>query len=320
MRFLSTFCLLAGLSIGLAAQTLTTFVVNPEGGAGPTGINDNGDVVGFYGCGQTYCGFLRNGSTGVSKHLGVGVNALALNNSDEIVGTYHISAFYWPSGGKMVQFLRGSEPDAVAVNTAGYVTGAYRTNAQYNTFAAFLMNPQGQISTIFAPPKGGAEATAINNANQVVGFWTGGSAPYQGFVYTDGTVNSAISYPGAVATYPYAINDGGEIAGSWTDSVGFVHGFYWTAKAGFTSFDAVQNTTHTIPTCMNASGVVAGYYWTKKGLGTASFTYDTTSNTVTLLSIPHARFMNATGINTQGTVTGSYRVGTGAGGGFLYQP
>jgi hypothetical protein len=316
----------ATLSIGVAAQTLTTFAVNPKGGASPTGINDNGDVVGIFGCpavhfgGPTYCGFLRSGSTGVSKHLGNGVAPSAVNNSDEIVGSYRIAAFYWLLGGKMVQFLRGSEPGIVGVNTAGYVAGAYRTNAQNNTFIAFLMNPKGQISTIFAPSTGYANPTGMNNLNQIVGWWNNGQGLYQGFVYSNGTVNASFNYPGAVATYPSAINDGGEIAGTWTDSVGFVHGFYWTQKLSFRSFDAVQDTTHTVPTCINASGLVAGFYWTKKGTGSASFTYDTTSGTVTLLSIPHARFMNAAGINAQGTVVGSYQVGTGVTRGFVYQP
>lgn len=66
--------------------------------------------------------------------------------------------------------------------------------------------------------------------------------------------------------------------------------------------------------------MVAGFYWTKEGKGAASFTYDTISNTVTLISIPHARSAAAVGINAQGTVVGSYDVGTGATRGFLYQP
>jgi probable HAF family extracellular repeat protein len=317
----------AALSIGVAAQTLTTFEVNPKGGASPSGINDNGDVVGTFGCpavrfgGPTYCGFFRSGSTGVSKHLGNGITPFALNDSDEMVGTYRISAFYWLSGGKLVQFLRGTEPVASAINTAGYIAGSYRTNYENSTFVAFLMNPQGQISTIFAPATGSvANVAAMNNSNQVVGDWNNGKGVYQGFVYSNGTVNSAFNYPGAVATYPYAINDSGEIAGSWTDSVGFVHGFYWTQTLGFTSFDAVEHTTHTIPTGINSAGMVAGFYWTDGGKGAASFTYDTTSNTVTLISIPHARVVAAVGVNAQGTVVGSYDAGTGVTRGFLYQP
>jgi hypothetical protein len=321
MRFLSAFCILASLSIGMAAQTYTTFVVNPEGGASPTGINDNGDIVGIYGCEQTYCGFLRSAATGKSKHLGVGVNAIGINDSDEIVGSYRISAFYWLPGGTLTPFLRGTEPLAVAVNAAGYIAGFYRTDYKNNIFAAFLMNPQGLISTIFAPSIGSVvNVSAMNNSNQVVGYWDNGQGVYQGFVYTNGEVNASFNYPNAVATYPFAINDSGEIAGSWTDSVGFGHGFYWSAKAGFTSFDAVQNTTHTIPNAINASGVIAGFYLTKKGNATAGFTYDTTSGTVTLLSIPHARATDAVGINAQGTVVGVYQVGTAVQRGFIYQP
>jgi hypothetical protein len=160
----------------------------------------------------------------------------------------------------------------------------------------------------------------MNNSNQVVGNWNNGQGLYQGFVYSNGTVNSTFNYPGAVATYPTAINDGGEIAGSWTDSAGFEHGFLWNQELGFTSFDAVQNTTATLPTCINTSGMVAGFYRTKNGLGNSGFLYDSTSNTVTLLSIPHAYILEPRGINAQGTVTGSYQVGTEQPRGFLYQP
>jgi hypothetical protein len=311
------------LSMGVAAQTITTFAVNPEGGASPTGINDNGDVVGTYGCdnGQYRCGFLRSGATGKDKHLGVGVQPFALNDSDETVGIYRISAFYWLFGGKMVQFLRGTEPAATAVNAAGFVAGYYRTNNEHGTSAAFLMNLQGQISTIFVPATGYVvNVSAMNNSNQVVGYWNNDQGLNQGFVYSNGTVNSTFNYPGAVATYPTAINDSGEIAGSWTDSAGFVHGFVWNQELGFTSFDAVQNTTATLPTCINASGIVAGFYRIKNGRGDSGFLYDSTSNTVTLLSIPHANLVEPRGINAQGTVVGDYQVGTELPRGFLYQP
>jgi hypothetical protein len=324
MRFFQKlFLVFAMLSVGVAAQTITTFAVNPEGGASPTGINDNGDVVGTYGCdnGQYRCGFLRSGATGRNKHLGVGVQPFALNDSDEMVGISRISAFYWLFGGKMVQFLRGSEPVATAVNSAGYVAGAYRTNNEHGTSAAFLMNPQGQISTIFVPATGYvSKVSAMNNSNQVVGYWNNDQGLNQGFVYSSGTVNSTFNYPGAVATYPTAINDSGEVAGSWTDSAGFEHGFVWNQELGFTSFDAVRNTTATLTTCINASGMVAGFYRTKNGRGDSGFLYDSTSNAVTLLFIPHANILEPRGINVKGAVVGDYQVGTELPRGFLYQP
>ena len=50
MRILETLLLSLSLCVGVAAQTLTTFAVNPEASTLATGINDNGDVVGYYGC------------------------------------------------------------------------------------------------------------------------------------------------------------------------------------------------------------------------------------------------------------------------------
>jgi probable HAF family extracellular repeat protein len=306
----------ATLSIGVAAQTLTTFAVNPKGGASPSALNDSGEVVGIYGCNETYCGFERDPG-GKMHHLGLQVDPVAINGSGEFVGLFgQVSAFYSLPDGKLVKFLRGSQPYAAGVNAAGWIAGSYCTNCGLGKeeYFAFLMDPSGVISTFFSSP-GAINVNGLNNLNQVVGNWA-----MSGFLYSNGKFDDSLNYPGAVATNPTAINDSGEIAGTWTDSVGFVHGFYWTAKAGFTSFDAIQHTTHTIPTCINASGLVAGFYWTKKGLGTASFTYDTTSGAITLLSIPHARFMNARGINAQGTVVGSYQVGTAQTRGFLYQP
>ena len=317
MHSIQVLAVSATLSLSLAAQTLTTFAVNPKANTVPSGLNDNGDVVGTYSCGQSYCGFLRSGSTGISKHLGVGVMAVAVNDADEFVGDYRISAFHWVASGKMVQFLRGTEPDPVAVNTAGYVAGSYSINNQQEEFIAFLMSPKGQISTIFAPPTGYANATGLNNLNQVVGWWNNGQGLIQGFFYSNGTVNSAFNYPNAVATTPTAINDSGEIVGTWTDSVGFVHGFYWTQPLGFSSFDAPK-TTHTVPTAINNSGVIVGYFAIKKQTATSAFMLDT-SGILTTLAIPHARSAWAAGINSQGTIMGGYIAGSESRG-FLYQP
>ena len=309
----------AALSIGVPGQTLTTFAVNPKGGASPSGINDNRDVVGTFGCpavhfgGPTYCGFLRSGATGVSKHLGNGIAPSAVNDSDEYVGVYNDNpAFYSLPSGQLVKFLRQKEPYVVAVNNAGYVTGSYEP-IRYRTCAAFLMDPKGKLNVIFAPTGGCATALGMNNLNQVVGWWG-----RQGFVYSNGKVNTSFNYPGAVATNPYAINDSGEIAGSWTDSVGFVHGFIWTQKLGFTSFDAPK-TTHTIPLAINNSGTVVGYFATKKQTAQGAFLYS--AGTLTVITVPGARSAQAVGINSQGTVLGDYSVGKALNPrGFLYQP
>ena len=144
-----------------------------------------------------------------------------------------------------------------------------------------------------------------------------GVTQHQGFVYTNGTVNSAFNYPGAVATSPTGINDSGEIIGTWTDSVGFVHGFYWTSQTGFTSFD-VPKTTHTIPVAVNASGVIAGYYAIRQDTAYAAFMCSA-DGVVTTITIPHAQTLRVTGINAQGTIAGTYDSGK-EDRGFLYQP
>lgn len=328
MRILETLLLSLSLCVGVAAQTLTTFAVNPEASTLATGINDNGDVVGYYGCSSPQvcgcnseigevCGFLRSGATGKIKHLGTYISPEAINNSDEYVGVFNRdTAFYSLPSGKLVKYLHDTQPTAIAVNTAGYVTGEF-CPTQY-ACPAYLMNPAGQVTTIFAPTYGFTWPAGLNNSNQVVGYWfVPGVTQHQGFVYTNGTVNSAFNYPGAVATSPTGINDSGEIIGTWTDSVGFVHGFYWTSQTGFTSFD-VPKTTHTIPVAVNASGVIAGYYAIRQDTAYAAFMCSA-DGVVTTITIPHAQTLRVTGINAQGTIAGTYDSGK-EDRGFLYQP
>jgi uncharacterized membrane protein len=317
---MKTLIAILALTLLAGAQTFTTFVVNPRG-SDALAINDSGTVVGIYGCiPSSYCAYTRD-SLGVIKRWGLLVSPLAINNAGEFVGMYNGNpAFHSLPNGKLLKYLRGFGPSAVAVNTAGWITGSYciNINKANESCAAYLMDPTDVISTIFAPSGSFAWATGLNNSNQVVGYWSAGVTT-QGFVYSNGVVNSEFNFPGAVATNPYAINDSGEIVGSWTDSVGFVHGFYWTAKVGFTSFD-VPKTTHTIPTAVNASGVIVGDFATRKQTASSGFMLDA-AGVLTIINVPNARSTQAYGINSQGTIVGTYEVGpkfqTRA---FLYQP
>jgi hypothetical protein len=325
-HILTSVLLSSFLCFGAAqAQTFTTFAVNPEGGAEPTGINDSGQVVGIYGCNPILCGFSRDPS-GKMHHLGTWVEPEAVNNSGEFVGMFNrdrdggsVSAFHSLRDGQLVKYLRGSEPVATAVNSAGWIPGSYCVKCNLGTQVsyAYLMSPSGVISNIFTSSTGPIFTSGANNLNQVVGNWYDNNHP-NGFLYSNGVLNDSFNYPGAIDTRPTAINDNGEAVGDWTDSEGIVHGFYWTEAAGFTSFDAPK-TTGTFPAAINASGTIVGSFFSNPGgTATSGFSLDP-SGVLTAIDVPNSKSTYAQGINSQGVVVGGYLAGRQTRG-FLYQP
>ena len=61
------------------------------------------------------------------------------------------------------------------------------------------------------------EATAINNANQIVGSYTDSANHGHGFVY-DGSTFTTIDFPGAVDTEAFGINDRGDVVGNFVSA------------------------------------------------------------------------------------------------------
>jgi hypothetical protein len=110
-----------------------------------------------------------------------------------------------------------------------------------------------------------------------------------------------IDYPGAVASYVWAVNSRGTAVGSYNDAAGITHGFRY-AKGKFTNIDYPgSDVFFTAPYGINDSGMIVGAYESDSTGGGACFT---------LIGGVYAGYQYGFvssgffGVNRQGTIVG----------------
>ena len=187
-----------GAYYGYQSDGVNTSTLNVQDSKYSTalGINNNGDIVGYYqDIGDNHHGYIYHAAAGVYDAIDV-----------HSYNTY-----------------------AVDISNAGRVAGYYRTGAYgAGTETGFIFDgktPAPYLDPIFTfydfPGAHGSEVRSINNGNAIIGGAADGST---GIIVEDGST-IPFTYPGATATNPYRINDYGAIVGSYTDASGNVHGF-----------------------------------------------------------------------------------------------
>ena len=267
---LLTACVLIGLSSPVLSQQEIQGFLYSNGnytllpyGAQANGINNQGQIVGFYGS----SGFIyQNGAfTNILNYPSASAtDATGISSSGQVVGTYAdgssaLHGFTYSSGtyspfnaisfpfgisqsgqyivGDSVRYNGGSlttinvpvsptnpagstANHAYGVNNAGAVVGLY---AEYSTptpsSSSFLsqngyLYAGGSYTTLADPLGTFTVATGINDAGQIVGYYTSGGT-FVGFVYTDG-VYTTLSVPSLLAgqaIVPTGINNSGKIVG-----------------------------------------------------------------------------------------------------------
>ena len=157
-------------------------------------INAAGDIVGFYGLGDTEHGFLlRDGVyTTIDPPDALLTNARGVNDRGDIVGLYDIV-----------------DQD-----------GIYRAHG-------FLRSRDGAFTTIDGHGSPSSSANGINTRGQIVGTCRG--FPF-GFLLSQGKYTT-IQIPGLIRAAPHKItSDGQHIVGVYRDDQGSVHGFMLAAS------------------------------------------------------------------------------------------
>jgi probable HAF family extracellular repeat protein len=195
-----------------------------------TCINDAGQVVGESDLStQGGDAFLwQNGQLTDIGSLGTGGSyAYGINKSGQIVGQSGIAVMFVGSieatlwnGGIITDLgnLGGDTSIGIAINESGQVAGYANTSRGSDIFHPFLWQ-NGVMTDLITMPVGssGSKAYAINNAGQVVGFFTppGGVATatiWQNGVMTD--LNTLIpANTGWQLVEAWGINDSGQIVG-----------------------------------------------------------------------------------------------------------
>jgi probable HAF family extracellular repeat protein len=278
------------------------------------GINDSGQVVGYYQDGSgAFHGFLYSGGafSSIDAPFSGAYMTVAsdINNNGQIAGAYHTSFSniygFLLTGGA---FLPIAYPGAVqsgpdGINNAGDMVGSYATSACCLQFG-FLYSG-GAYTPLDLPPVYDSAAYGINDTGLIVGFYIANndsSYTQHGFLYNNGAF-STIDYPGAAGTLARGINNAGQISGYWYSASGQYHGFL--DNGALSSID-YPGAVQTVAEGINNLGQIVGYYIDSFGkthgfLDTppSAPTVTTTSN-ITIAYSPNSRSLTLAAQVTSG--------------------
>jgi probable HAF family extracellular repeat protein len=242
----------------------------PYGGVA-TGLNDNGQIVGFDGVNffeHAFSWTATGGLIDLGTLGGVRSRATAVNASGQVVGDSDTAngvqhAFSWTPAGGMIDLgslVSGGSSQAHAVNARGQVVGDSETAD--GSLHAFSWTPAGgMIDLGTLADFGNSRAVAVNASGDVVGWSALPIGVQRAFLWTvaggmiDLGVLSGRADSNAAAT---AVNDSGQVVGSGTTFSGDSHAFSWTAKGGMIDLGTVRG-PNSSAVAVNANGQVVGW-------------------------------------------------------------
>ncbi|MET9399219.1 hypothetical protein [Kitasatospora sp. NPDC002965] len=288
----------------------------------PTGVNDNGVVVGYaYGSGQ------GNDTSAIRWNPDLTpttlpplsgedfAQALGVNDANLAIGIswpasrdrYRATAVRWAADGTptVLPPLPGDQySKPTAIGSGGAVVGVSGNGAVEHAVA---WRPDGTVVAL-APLPGGtrSEAVDINGAGVAIGRSSTGSGTYRGVIWSStGTPTPFQTGPtGGAGDVPVQINDAGTVIG-WADrpqSTGTVrHGLVRSPNGAILDLGA-----NTLPVAINGSGTVVGQHQPNPTSSQTSAAKWSPTGTLTPLPLAASSGAKSTavGINDSGTAIG----------------
>ena len=127
----------------------------------------------------------------------------------------------------------------LGINDEGYAVGFYNDAAGHSHGYRFDTR-RGTFHQVAVRGATSVTAAAIDNSNDIAGFFTDSAGVTEGFLVRDDGQQTVLAYPGATATQALGVNDHREVVGAYTVGTGdgaTTHGFTWTAQQGFRTVD-----------------------------------------------------------------------------------
>jgi hypothetical protein len=195
---------------------------------------------------------------------------IGINNSLTTSGFYVDDAgtthgFYHTSNGTYttVDFSGTAFNQLLSQNDFNQASGYYSLS-QNNTTPDFpyVYDELGGVFQVITIPGavGGAQATGINNSQEVCGFFIDSNQVNHGWLLNFG-VFTQLDFPNSTFTQALGLNNKGQVVGAYMDSGGLTHGFVYTVSNGqYTSVDEPNGVGSTIVNGINDAGALVGFY------------------------------------------------------------
>jgi len=277
----------AGQDTSADSYSFTTVDVPGATNTNATGINNRGQIVGFYHDASGDHGFVlssdRRTFTTIDNPAGIGVTSLqGINDDGYVIGVFTnpITNFTQSfladvSGSAFVNF---GDPSVSAgsygtyahgINDRGQIVGHFFGGG--SDLHGFLRNADGTFVNFDDPnaPVGtigtlGTVGRGINDIGQIVGYFPGlnGTGDFAFLRSSDGSAYTDVTVPNSQDTVAAGINNRGEIVGYFdTASAGFVR----SSKGIFTFFHDPDATEGIYPQGINDRGQIVGYFVNASG-------------------------------------------------------
>jgi uncharacterized membrane protein len=195
---------------------------------------------------------------------------IGINNSNVTSGFYvdnnSVTHGFYDKNGTFtaVDFPGTAFNQLLSQNDLGIASGYYsmsQNNTTPDTPYTYDENTfEFTVITIPGSP-GGAQATGINNAGQVCGFYIDAGGVNHGFLLIGGQLTT-LDAPGSTFTQALGLNNKGQEVGAFMDQMGNTHGFVWTSANGFKTIDDPNGVGTTIVNGINDHGDLVGFYGT----------------------------------------------------------
>ena len=214
-------------------------------GTTPKGINDNGEITGYYkDSASVLHGFIRHKD-----------------------GTF--TTFDAPGASKKATL--GTMPQGI--NKNGDVTGYFFTDPK-GVRHGFVRYNDGTIIKFDPPGSAGTVVRGINDLGEFAGNYVSYDVAHAFLGHKDRTFKT-FDPPGSANTAPQGINAGGDVAGYYADDANGLHGFVRRHDGTYVKFDVPGSKTSdgkgTLPMGINSGGDVVGYYQTGPDNGIHAF-------------------------------------------------
>jgi probable HAF family extracellular repeat protein len=177
-------------------------------------------------------------------------------------GFYKIGAGYTP-----VDYPNTAFNQLLGQNDMGQASGYYSLS-QDNTTPDFpyVYDEMGGVFQVITIPGavGGAQATGVNNSQQICGFYIDANGVNHGFLLNFGLLVT-LDAPNSTLTQALGLNNKGQVVGAYADANGNSHGFVWTSADGFKTIDDPKGIGTTLINGINDKGVLVGFYVDQDG-------------------------------------------------------